>query len=77
MAFEAKEYARRLLIGRKVRVEIEFSREIPSKQENEVSMTLVFATLWLEDKNVSEQIVLNGFAKVNVPRVDEEFTKYL
>jgi endonuclease YncB( thermonuclease family) len=30
-AFESKEYARKLLIGRKVRVEIEFSREIPSK----------------------------------------------
>ncbi len=42
-----------------------------------MSMTLTFATLFLEEKNVSESIVENGFAKVNVPKVDEDFTKYL
>lgn len=81
-AFDAKEFMRKLLIGKSVRVEIEFSKTLPVKlvdpaKPAEQARTLEFASLFLNDKNVSETLVSSGLATVAMPRVDEEFTKYL
>lgn len=81
-SFESKEFLRTTLVGKKVRVEIEYSKTIqPKEREEEApkkpSMVLEFGTLFVGEKNVSELLLENGLANVQMPRMDEDFTKYI
>lgn len=79
-AFESKEFVRKNTIGKKVKVNIEFSRKIQVTDDNGKAedKTLTFATLFLpNEKNLSELIVENGMANVTNPRQDEDFTVHI
>ena len=81
-AFESREFARLQLVGKKVRVELEYSKTIIAKDRDpeevkKPGLTLEFGTVFLNDKNFSELLLENGLANVQMPRVDEEFTKYM
>mmetsp|Transcript_445 Transcript_445/g.535 ORF Transcript_445/g.535 Transcript_445/m.535 type:complete len:841 (+) Transcript_445:1188-3710(+) len=71
---DSKEYLRKLTIGQKVRVEIEYARRVQSETAD---LTLEFATIWLEERNVGERMVSQGLATVVNPRADDETSKYL
>ena len=52
--------------GKNVRVEVEYQRTIPGKlEEGSKEQKLIFVSLFLGDKNVSESVVEHGFANVN------------
>jgi staphylococcal nuclease domain-containing protein 1 len=71
---DSKEYLRKLTIGQKVKVEIEYARRVPIEGSE---MTMEFASLWLEERNVGERLVSQGLAYVINPRGDDETSKYL
>lgn len=82
-ALEAKDFLRKLLVGKQVKVEMEFVKTLQQKplvggepnEKHDAPKSLEFATLFLGDKNVSESLLAAGLANVAMPRVDEEFTK--
>lgn len=81
-AWEAKEFVRSQAVGKKVRIEVEFSKKIPVRQDEEgvaaEEKDFIFVSIILpNDKNVSELLVSHGFANVNPPRGDDSFTKYM
>ena len=86
--FESKEFVRTTLVGKKVKVEVEYiktiqPKEIPGEEPVAITsatkknLTLEFGSIFLNDKNFSELLLENGLANVQMPRVDEEFTKYM
>jgi len=81
-AWEAREFSRHQSIGKKVRVEVEFSRKVQLKGDDELpsgeERDLTFVSIILpNDKNLSELIVGQGLATVAPPRADDSFTKYM
>ena len=80
--WESREFARHQAIGKKVRVEVEFSRKVQLKGEDELpsgeERDLTFVSVILpNDKNLSELIVAAGLATVAPPRAEDSFTKYM
>lgn len=84
--FDAKEFLRTTLVGKKVKVEIEYSKTIQPKDKDlgeesdrkpSPPLVLEFATIWLNEKNIAEVLLEAGLANVQMPRVDEEFSKYM
>lgn len=71
---DSKEALRKLLIGQKVRVEIEFARKVPIEGTD---LTMEFATIWLDENNVGARMISQGLATVVNPRGDDETSKYL
>ena len=69
------------MIGKKVRVEVEYGKKIPVKIDEEATgeeRDFTFVSIFLpNDKNLSEQLVGHGFANVAPPRSDDSFTKYI
>lgn len=66
--WESKESLRKLSIGKKVKVAMEFSRQVPTKQGE---MTMNFASVFLmskNDKNVAAVQLEKGLAKTNLNR---------
>jgi len=78
-AFEAKESLRKKTIGKKVKVEIEFSKNIPIKKENGTTedRNFVFASIFEGGKNIAVQLLEEGYVSLQLPRGDDEFTKYI
>jgi staphylococcal nuclease domain-containing protein 1 len=79
-AWEGKEFLRNMLIGKTIRCELEFKREIPIKDDaGGVKKTLHHqcSSLFLEGKNIAVAVLQHGFAKCNLPRGDDPFTPYL
>lgn len=78
--FEAREFVRKVTVGKKVKVNMEFKREIEVKNGPNAGQkkTMEFATLFLKsnDQNVSEQLILKGFARTNVSKFAEENSKF-
>ena len=66
--WESKESLRKLAIGKKVRVEIEFTRVVNLKRGGEMNM--VFATCFLlkNDKNLAAVQVERGLARNNLSK---------
>lgn len=67
---EAKEYLRKKLIGKKVRVAVEYTRTPPAATNEKTPRA--FVSLYFNKVNVTEQLVLAGLAQVIQHRVDEE-----
>lgn len=78
-AFEAREFLRKLLVGKAVKVEVEYSKLIPAKDDKgeEIERKFTFVSIKLGDKNAANEILAAGFANVVPPRVDEDFSKYI
>lgn len=81
-AFEGKEFLRNLLVGKDVKVELEFKRKIPVKDEDgnireDKAIEHQCCSLFLAGKNVSVSVLTNGFAKCTLPRQNDPFTPYL
>lgn len=78
-AFQAREYLRKSLVGKKVRVILEYKKKIEIKQHDgeTYSRELQCATVFDGDRNVSELILEKGLAKFMTPREGEEHTSYL
>uniref|UniRef100_A0A7S3GBZ8 Uncharacterized protein n=1 Tax=Palpitomonas bilix TaxID=652834 RepID=A0A7S3GBZ8_9EUKA len=64
-AFEAKEFVRSRLIGKKVDINVDYVRKVGEDDRP-------FATITLKDKNVAEDLVKMGYASVIRHRMDEE-----
>lgn len=57
-AFEAKEALRKRTIGRKVKVDIEFSKNIPVKKDDKTEeKNFVFATIFENGKNIGATLL--------------------
>ena len=69
-AFDAREFLRKALIGKKVLVEVEYAKEIPASERGQ-PMILEFATVMLGDVNINVLIVSEGLAHAVRPRADE------
>jgi len=70
---------RKQAIGKKVKVVMEFKREIEVKQGPNAGMKreMEFATIFLKDKdNLSAKLLLNGFGKANLSKFAEENSKF-
>lgn len=67
-AFEAKEYVRKLIIGKKVSVNVDFSKEIEVKNGPNAGTkrTMEFGTILNNGKNISVSLLNQGFAKTNL-----------
>ena len=80
-AWESREFIRHQAVGKKVRVEVEFTRKIAMKGEDETpgeEKEFTFVSIILpNDKNLSELLVGSGLANVAPPRADDSFTKYM
>lgn len=59
-----------------MRVELEFKRELPAKEEEKSDSkkdnTLVFISVFLDDKNVSVSLLEEGLANVQTPYKQED-----
>lgn len=75
-AFESKDFLRKNAVGKKVKVEVEYTRNIVNEIEGD-ERTLTFVTVFVGDRNLSELVLESGNANLINPRVDEEFSKYL
>lgn len=79
-AFEAREFLRKLLVGKNVKVELEFLKNVGGKKDESGKMvetrSMECGSIFLADKNVSETLLENGLVNVAMPRLDDEFTKY-
>ncbi len=77
-AWVAKEFVRKQLVGRKVKVEMEFKREVELKNGPNAGekRTMEFASIFVHDKNVSVQLIERGFARANLSKFAEENSKH-
>jgi len=83
-AWESREFVRHQAVGKKVRVEVEFTRKIAMKASEEgeaptgEEKEFTFVSIILPtDKNLAELVVGAGLATVAPPRADDSFTKYM
>ena len=77
-AWESKEFVRRQVIGKKVKVEMEFQREIEIKKGKYEGQKrqMEFATIFVNKKNLAELVLEKGFAKTSLSKFKEENSKY-
>jgi len=77
-AIDAKDFLRKLIIGKAVDVQMEYNRKIPQKASGSGGdLVLMFGNVTFknnrsEDVNVAEAVVESGFATVVKHRTDEE-----
>lgn len=79
-AWESKEFLRKQVIGKKVRVEMEFQKTVPIKKgDKEDERNMEFATIFNQknDKNVTIASLEKGFSKVALAKFNDESCKYL
>lgn len=73
-AIDSKEFLRRLAIGKKVEVQMEYNRKIPTSASGLVLRfgNITFKNEKNEEINIAETVVENGFATVSRHRTDDE-----
>jgi len=77
-AWESKEYVRRQAIGKKVKVELEFQREIEIKR-GELQGTkriMEFASIFIGKTNLAVSVLQKGYAKTSLSKFREDNSKY-
>jgi len=76
--WEAKEFMRKLLIGKKVEIHEEYTRKQKQDEKSkEPERVTTFVTVITPDNNCANlEIVVAGLAEVINPRVDEQLTQY-
>ena len=73
-AWEAKESLRKKVIGKKLKVELQFSKNINIKKtesEKGEDKNFVFATVFQSGKNVGALLLEQGLVTLQVPRVED------
>lgn len=73
-AEEGKEYLRRRLIGRKVKVVVEYTRDPPAESRDRSQRK--FVSIEMGKENIAESFVAQGFATVIRHRMDEDRSKH-
>jgi endonuclease YncB( thermonuclease family) len=78
-AWESKEELRKLTIGKKVRVVMEFSKTVKVGGEGGTEKNMDFATVFLEknDKSVAVTLLERGLLKTNVTKSGDNASKFL
>ena len=76
-SWESKEALRKLCIGKKVRVETEYAKEIATKQGTNLVMNFASVFLAKNDKNLSVSQLEKGLARTNLQKSGENMSKYL
>ena len=80
--WEAKELLRKRLLGKKVNVEMEYSKEIPPKEGiKEVPRTFHFGSVFhvttkASPKNLAVMLLEEGLCNLLIPRAEEKMSKY-
>ncbi|GJQ13291.1 hypothetical protein GpartN1_g5082.t1 [Galdieria partita] len=82
LSFESREFLRKLLIGKTVNIEMDYKRKIQSSgSQNSGNLTIEFATVTLNGKDIGEMLVSKGFASVIRHKSGEErarnYEKYI
>lgn len=77
-AWESREFVRRQSIGKKVKVEMEFQREIEIKSgaNKGEKRQMEFATVFVGKKNLAEAVLEKGYATTSLSKFKEENSKY-
>jgi len=77
--WESKEALRKLVIGKKVNVVMEYSRTIPAKNEGDADRKMDFASVILQknSKNVSVSLLEQGLLKTNLAKNGDNASKFL
>ena len=77
-SWESKESLRKLAIGKKVKVEMEYSRDVPSSRGG-ADFTMNFGAIFLTQKNrnLAVQQLERGLVKTNIRQSGENASKYL
>lgn len=71
-AIESREYLRKKVIGKKVRIVVDYERDLPFKREGEtVEEKRKFCSVFLGDRNVAVDLVHEGLATVQKHRNEE------
>ena len=74
-AWQAKEHLRKILVGKKIRVEFDYTKDIKDKKMNFYS---VFRSDGSKEINVNEELVEHGLVHFSAPRGnDMDISKYL
>jgi endonuclease YncB( thermonuclease family) len=78
-AWDSKEALRKAVIGKKVRVIMEFSRTVKLQGEQGGEKNMDFATVFLDknEKNVSCQLLEKGLLRTNVSKSGDNASKYI
>ena len=76
-AWESKEFVRKQAIGKKVKVEMEFQREIEIKHGDQKGNKKImeFATIFVGKTNLAQAILEKGFARTALSKFKEENSK--
>lgn len=77
-AWEAKEYLRKQCIGKNVRIEMEFKKEIELRGEEFKGETklMEFASVFVGKKNIAVSMLQQGYAKTALSKFQEDNSKY-
>lgn len=77
-AWEAIEFVRKAIIGKKVKIEMEYKREFEIKDGPNKGTTreMEFATIFHNGKNISVQLLEKGFANLRLSKYAEENSKH-
>jgi staphylococcal nuclease domain-containing protein 1 len=75
-AWDSKEFLRKTTIGKRVRVIMEYSRQV---KVGEADKNMDFATVFLDknEKNVSVLLLEKGLMKTNVSKSGDNASKYI
>jgi staphylococcal nuclease domain-containing protein 1 len=69
-AWQAREFLRKILVGRKVRCEFDFSRL--TKENKSMSFYSIFRTDSEKERNVNTELIEQGYAAFQSPRSDKD-----
>jgi endonuclease YncB( thermonuclease family) len=68
LGFEAKDYLRKTVIGKNVKVQIEYVRNIPVSPGSLETREMIFANVFLEKEMVQAKMLAKGFAYIQEER---------
>lgn len=76
-SWESKELLRKIAIGKKVRVEMEYSRAIQTKDGTDLTMNFGAVFLVQKEKNIACMQLEKGLVRTNIMKTGENASKYL
>ena len=75
--WESKEGLRKIAIGKKVSVEMEYDREVPLRQGGNMMMNFGAVTDVLKNRNFAVYLLEKGLLKTNIRQSGDNASKYL
>ena len=76
-AWDSKESLRKLAIGKKVRVEMEYDRVVPTRQGSQMTMNFAAVTDVQKSRNFAVVQLERGLIRTNIRSSGENTSKYL